>query len=299
MLTPSILLNTACETAVLAGELARQRWSRPLRVRAKGFRDLVTDADLAVQKLITDTISASFPDHGFLTEETDATLPAAGPIVWIIDPIDGTTNYSRQNPIFCVSIAAAAPVDREQWAVGSEQLAVNSDQWAVGSGSMELVAGYRVLAGAVYDPLQDELFSAAAGEGARLGSRHGQQPLQVSAVNEMAESVISLDWSHGHQKRQSSLDVLHYFGSAVHSIRALGSAALAIAWIGAGRLDGYLNYSLQPWDVAAAGLILQEAGGTISNSVGHPLGQGVRAGSCVATNGHIHRAFLQRLRGEQ
>ena len=281
MLTSSTLLNTARETAVLAGELARQKWSRPLRVRAKGFRDLVTDADLATQKLITDTISARFPDHGFLTEETDATLPAAGPIIWIIDPIDGTTNYSRQNPVFCVSIAAAVPVD--------------SEQLAVGSSGVELVAGYQVLAGAVYDPIQDELFSAAAGEGATLKSRHGQQSLQVSAVNDMAESVICLDWSHLHRQRQWSLDAIQTVGHAVHSIRALGSAALAIAWVGTGRLDGYLNYSLQPWDVAAAGLILQEAGGAISDSLGHPLGHGVSAGSCVATNGLIHPAFLHSL----
>ena len=297
MLTSSILLNTARETAVLAGKLARQKWSRPLQVRAKGFRDLVTDADLATQKLITDTISARFPDHGFLTEETDTTLPVAGPIIWIIDPIDGTTNYSRQNPIFCVSIAAAAPVNSEQWTVNSEQLAVSSEQLAGGSRGAELVAGYQVLAGAVYDPMQDELFSAAAGEGATLDGRHGQQRLQVSAVNAIAESVICLDWSHHRRQRQLSLDAIQSIGSAVHSIRALGSAALAIAWVGAGRLDGYLNYSLQPWDVAAAGLILQEAGGAISDSLGHPPGQGVSVGSCVATNGLIQRDFLQMLKG--
>lgn len=303
MLTPSILLNTARETAVLAGKLAREKWDQPLEVRAKGFRDLVTDADLAAQKLITNTIGGRFPDHGFQTEEVDATLPATGPVVWIIDPIDGTNNYSRQNPIFCVSIAAAVPVDSEL-PVSSKEWAVNSGSFedsgrAVGSRGADLVGGYQVLAGAVYAPMQDELFSAAAGQGATLDNRRGQQPLRVSAVDHLIEAVIALDWSHNRRMRQSSLDAIQTFGHQVHSIRAMGSAALAMTWLAAGRLDGYLNYNLQPWDVAAAGLILEEAGGALSDSLGHPLGQAISVGSCVATNGRIHQAFLRLLASKQ
>ncbi|MCP4425514.1 MAG: hypothetical protein GY803_13555, partial [Chloroflexi bacterium] len=139
------LLGAARETAVSAGNLIRQKWSQPRQIKNKGFRDVVTDTDIAAQQLITDAIRARFPDHGFLTEEEDGNLPVDGPVIWVIDPVDGTTNFSRAIPTFCVSIAAVS-------------------------------AKNEVLAGAVYDPMRDELFSAAKGQGATLNGR----PIHVS-----------------------------------------------------------------------------------------------------------------------
>lgn len=121
------LLETAESAALAAGKLAHQKWAQPRELTNKGFRDLVTDADVACQKVITEIIRSQFPTHGFLTEEEDSDLPTSGPVLWVIDPIDGTTNYSRQNPLFCVSVAAVAPVPSTQYSVLSEQWTVTSE----------------------------------------------------------------------------------------------------------------------------------------------------------------------------
>jgi myo-inositol-1(or 4)-monophosphatase len=169
-------LDVVKEAAVAGGQLGRQMFSQPLQISRKGFRDLVTDADVAAQQVVTTLIRKHFPQHGFLVEE-ESDLPAAGPLVWVVDPIDGTTNYSRSQPIFCVSVAAVNRADGQP------------------------------LAGAIYDPMQDELFSAAAGQGAWLNSRQ----LHVSPVTTLAEAVVGLDWSRNHQTRRSTADVVTHF----------------------------------------------------------------------------------------
>lgn len=247
------LLGIAEETAVSAGNLIRQMWSQPRAIKSKGFRDVVTDTDIATQKLITDAIRARFPDHGFLTEEDDSDLPIDGPVIWVIDPVDGTTNFSRAIPTFCVSIAAVS-------------------------------AENEVLAGAIYDPMRDELFSAALGQGATLNG----QPIQVSLIDDWGDAAIALDWSRSSDLRKSILDFLDRVAHQVNTIRAFGSAALALAWIGAGRLDGYVNFQLKPWDLAAASVIISEAGGKLSDLSGQQWGYSPNASGCVAGNGRIH-----------
>ena len=148
----SILLETAREAAYQTGELIREKWSQPRQIKSKGFRDLVTDTDIAAQNLITDMIRARFPDHGFLTEEDDSDLPTGGPIIWVIDPVDGTTNFSRTLPTFCVSIAAVSNTNEQ-------------------------------LAGAVYDPMRDELFSAARNQGAWLRRSRGPRQMRFKCAN--------------------------------------------------------------------------------------------------------------------
>ncbi len=246
------LLDAARETAVTAGNLIRQKWTQPREIKSKGFRDVVTDTDFAAQKLITDAIRAQFPDHGFLTEEDDDDLPTEGPVIWVIDPVDGTTNFSRAIPTFCVSIAAVSK---------------NNE----------------VLAGAIYDPMRDELFSAAKGQGATMNGRS----IQTSPVDALSDAVIALDWSRSADLRQSVLDVLHQFAHQVNTIRAVGSAALALAWVGAGRVDGYVNFQLKPWDLAAASLIISEAGGTLTDLSGQRWGYSPNASGCVAGNGRV------------
>jgi myo-inositol-1(or 4)-monophosphatase len=263
----STLLQTAERTAVSAGKLAREKWAQPMAVTSKGFRDVVTETDFAAQALITDAILAQFPTHGFLTEEEDSSLPQTGEVIWIIDPIDGTINFSRMLPEFCVSVAAIR---------GGAPIA-------------DLLAQPEVLAGAIYDPMRGELFSGAAGLGATMQIDGGEKrPLSVSAVTTLESALLTHDWSHEVAGRQTVLDVLGGLAHHVFSTRSFGSAALALAWLAAGRSDLYFNYSLKPWDVAAAQVLFAEAGGTISNGDGSPLRLSVDGMSILASNGRLH-----------
>ena len=268
--SPSIseLLQVAQATAVAAGHLACEKWYQPREISSKGFRDLVTDADFAVQKLITDKIQAHFPDHGFLTEEDDSDLPTKGDIIWIVDPIDGTTNYSRQQPNFAVSIAATRPTE----------------------------TGYEPVAGAIYDPTRDELFSGGQGLGAILKVGKRNLPMQVSPVTELSEAIISLDWSSSQNKRHTTLGILDHFGRETFTMRAIGSATLAMVWVAAGRLDAYYNLNLKPWDLAAVVILLLEAGGTVTNVDGGPIDWGVAGSNCLMSNGRIHQPLLDLIR---
>ncbi len=251
------LLTFTQKTAVSAGKLAREKFNQPRTITNKGYRDFLTDADLAAQTHITTAIRAAFPEHGFLAEEEDSNLPTSGPVIWIIDPIDGTTNYSRQQPIYCVSIAARD-------------------------------ASGQIVAGAIYDPMQDELFSAGLGCGSTLNG----EPIRVSQESVLDNAIVGIDWSRHQERRQSVLDILHEFADQVHVVRAIGSAALAMAWVAAGRFDLYMNFSLMPWDVAAADLIIREAGGELGAPQGGPLVWSNIGMSCVVSNGRLHQPFL-------
>lgn len=272
---PTLLLQTAQEAAVQAGDFLRQQWQQPRQLTHKGFRDWVTDADVAAQKIITDLIRARFPDHGFVTEEDNPELPADGPIVWFIDPLDGTSNYSRQQPNFSVSIGAA----RRDWRleIGDSQPPISNLQ------------SLSVQVGVIYDPLRDELFSAAAGQGSTLNG----QPIHCSDVTEMIEAIVAMDWCRGPEQRQQSLAALGRFGLRIHTIRSIGSAALGLAWVAMGRFDGYLQLCLSVWDMAAGALLIQEAGGQIYDPAGQPWS--LASTGCIASNGGIHRPFLESL----
>jgi myo-inositol-1(or 4)-monophosphatase len=245
-----------------AGELARRQFRETRQIQHKGFRDIVTEVDLAAQQLIVEAVQRHHPDHGFLAEEEDAAVPSElRPVQWIIDPVDGTSNYSRQIPIFCISVAVA-------------------------------VRG-RVVVGAIYDPMRDELFSAAHGRGSTLNGAR----MAVSTTPTVADSMVSLDWCRAAPERAATLDALQIFGREARSIRGIGSAALALAWVAAGRLDAYFNLHLYPWDLAAGGLLITEAGGRVTDVAGQPLSlrpaaadavRGHRINSGLATNGRIH-----------
>jgi myo-inositol-1(or 4)-monophosphatase len=244
--TNAQLLKVARDAALAAGEKARGMFDQPYQVASKGPRDVVTGADIAAQTVITDMILEAFPDHGFMPEEEDGDLPAEGPVLWIIDPIDGTTNYSRWQPIFCVSVAAVR-----------NEPPLTTD---------------KVLAAAVYDPMQDELFTAMAGGPCLLEEEglHGRQ-LQTSSVADLKDAVIGLDLPLNEDTRQEMLDLINRLGHKVNVLRFLGSATLAMTWVAAGRLDGYLNLQLKPWDVAAAALLVTQAGGVVSDLSGNLL----------------------------
>jgi len=265
--SPHELLVMAQETAVSAGHIIRTNFHQPRQVSSKGFRDLVTDTDFAAQAAITDTIRQRWPHHGFLTEEEDSDLPTSGPIIWVIDPVDGTINFSRGLPVFCVSIAAV--------------------RFLTG-GTLE------VLTGVVYDPLREEMFCAQKGEGATLITGDGaKRPLRVSTVADLGQALFTHDWSHTPAQRQQGLDCITELTHAVFSTRAVGTAALALAWVAAGRTDAYLNFTLKPWDVAAASLLLAEAGGQMTNAAGSPLTWDVKGMTCLGTNGRLHPTLAQ------
>ena len=265
------LETLAREVANDAGELLLRKWHQPRQVSNKGYRDFVTDADYAAQALITEYILEQYPDHGFLTEEDDPSLSENGPIIWIIDPVDGTTNYSRNIPAFCVSVAAVEiydPVDVKKPVSFNEPVS------------------HRVLASAIFDPFRNELYSASLGRGCTLNNR----PLQVSPTNNMESAIVGLDWSHDYQRRQQMLDAVGRIVHQVQTVRAIGSAALALAWIAAGRLDAYCNLALSAWDVAAAELLISEAGGQVSNIAGGSWQ--LDHNGCLASNSHIHQEIL-------
>ena len=256
------LLAVAQATAVSAGAIIRKNFYLPPQVSSKGFRDLVTDTDFAAQTAITDAIRQRWPDHGFLTEEEDGALPTSGPIIWVIDPIDGTINFSRGLPVLCVSIAAT---------------------------QMSAAGELEVLAGVIYDPLRDELFSGQCGRGATLKTAEGdERPLQVSPVEDLNQAVFTHDWSHLPAQRQQGLDAISGLTHAVFTTRAIGSAALALAWVAAGRTDGYLNFTVKPWDLAAASLLLAEAGGQLTDPLGSPLAWDAAGMTCLGSNGRLH-----------
>ncbi|UCG22935.1 MAG: inositol monophosphatase [Chloroflexota bacterium] len=260
----SELKDLAEQAALQAGELLRRKWNEPRQIDSKGFRDVVTDADYASQAVITEMIKAKFPEHGFLTEEDDPSLPLGGPVIWVIDPVDGTTNYSRQIPTYCISIGAAAEQDS----------------------SHHRGHDYVPVAGVIYDPMRDELFSADAGSRSTLNGRE----LTVSEVDDIGEAVICMDWSREFERRQAMLNAVDRFAQKARTMRATGSASLSLAWVAAGRIDVYFNYGVGPWDVAAAAVIISQAGGKITNPAGESWT--LADPGCVASNGIVHLPFM-------
>lgn len=256
------LFETARLAATEAGAMLRTRWQEPKRLTQKGFRDWVTDADLASQELITGLIRHRHPTHGFLAEEASSGLPDTGDVVWVIDPIDGTTNFSRQQPNVSISIAA---VSQEQTQIG-----------------------------VIFDPLRDELFGATRLSPAQCNG----QPIEVSRTNELLRAVVAFDWAHSPQQRQATLDALQNLGHEVQTLRAIGSAALALAWVAAGRLDAYWNWHLNAWDFAAGALIIRQAAGRFTTIDNRQLRVHTAALPCLATNNVLHRQ-LQQLIGKK
>lgn len=256
---PVVLLEIAEDVARRAGRLLLEKAQEPRELRNKGFRDWVTDADVAAQALITKQISSRFPHHGFLTEEASPDLPAEGDVIWIIDPLDGTSNYSRGQSNFCVSIAATA---RQE-----------------------------VQAGIIYDPVRREMFSAALNRESTLNGA----PIAVSEVEDLSKSIVGLDWGHSPNKRRKTLELLEAVAHDVHSVRAIGSAALALAWVAAGRLDAYFNVNLKRWDYAAGTLLVALAGGRFSTVSDGPVDLARSAESGLASNGLLHQRVVELL----
>ncbi len=249
--------------ALETGELLRDRWNNAeLKLTSKGFRDIVTDADFASQKLVTEKIMQAFPTHGFVSEEDDGSLPTEGDVIWIIDPIDGTSNFARKSPLFCVSIAATRPTEDPHV--------------------------FKPFVGVIYDPVRNELFFASEGAGATLNDK----PISVSTVDSLESAIVAYDWPRQPAIRQNTLDLISGTIHQVKTMRSIGSAALALAYVACGRLDGYFNLHLSPWDVAAGELIIQEAGGRFSDISGNQW-RGDNKTS-LGTNGLVHQSLIDQ-----
>jgi len=252
------LLDTAIEAARAAGQEIIRRWPQERDVRSKGFRDIVTDADLAAQEALIAIIRARFPQHGILSEEGLAPTNNAD-TVWVLDPLDGTTNYARRLPSFSVSVAVA-----------------RSDA---------------LIVGVVYDPLRDYIFCAERGAGATWNG----QRLHVSQVDDLGQAVAGVDFAREPAIRSSQMATMVVCSERIRTFRSFGSAALGLCFVAAGWLDAYFHLSLAPWDVAAGALMVTEAGGAITSTEGKPWSY--TQPRCLATNGKLHSEFLELMRG--
>lgn len=252
------VLELAVRLAREAGGLQRERYESAISIGTKSTpTDLVTEVDHACEKLIVDALRSERPGDAILAEEGSAEGRAGDPWRWVIDPLDGTVNYAHGYPRFCVSIG----VERE--------------------GSREV--------GVVYDPLLDELFTGVRGGGARRNGR----PIRVSQETELGRGLIATGFAYDVKRTSGNLDHFVRFARASRGIRRDGSAALDLCYVACGRLDGFWELSLHPWDVCAGALIVEEAGGRVSDFSGAPLPD---AGQLVSSNGRIHDAMLEILR---
>jgi myo-inositol-1(or 4)-monophosphatase len=263
MLTDDALthyLNAACEAA-RRGTVVLEEWRARFSVREKARFDLVTDADLGSQRAVRSYLQERFPDHGFLGEEESGPQSRPGadaPPTWIVDPLDGTTNYVHDCPLYCVSIGL-------------------------------MVAGALVV-GVVLDPSRQELFRAAQGRGAWVGERR----LQTSRTARLDESLLATGFPADIRGHERTLDWWRYFSLHARSLRRTGSTAINLAWVAAGRFDGYWAFDNHAWDVAAGVVLVREAGGVLT-----ALDGGLYDPFCsegLASNGPLHPALLEAMR---
>ena len=229
----NLLMDTALQAAWEAGDVLLSKHAGPLTLTVKGERDVVTEADFAAQRIVLDWIRRTYPDHHILAEEGVGALNVDDDTpLWVVDPLDGTTNYTRHFPAFCVSIGLARR--------GQPYL------------------------GVIHDPVAGRTFLGETGLGAHLLEQSAPAPmrdLRASAITDMREAIIALDWAHDNAVRAETVQALARIAPRCRTLRAIGSAALALAWTAAGWIDGYYHPSLQPWDAAAGVAILRAAGG--------------------------------------
>jgi myo-inositol-1(or 4)-monophosphatase len=256
---PSPFLATAIEAVRHAGRMQLEAVGTGFTVRKKGVIDLVTEVDLAIERTFRQLVAERYPDHDVLGEEfgaPGAARPAARHL-WIFDPIDGTTNFAHGLPIFCSSLA------------------------------LEIDG---VTVAAVYDPSRNELFTADRGRGAWLNGER----LTVSTNDRLVDSLLVTGFPYTvHEEAEEMLGLFGEFISASRAVRRLGSAALDMCYVAAGRMEGFWERDLGAWDIAAGALLVEEAGGRVSDLDGGPFV--LRSGRLVASNGRVHDEMLSTI----
>ena len=249
-------LAAATTAAYAAGRIIRDKSATVFRVDHKGAADLVTEVDLAAEKEIIAILAGVFPDHRIAGEESGEGRGESD-YLWWIDPIDGTTNFVHGYPFYSVSIGLEYRGD--------------------------------IIVGIVYDPTRNELFQAVKGKGASLNGT----PIAVSKVRTLNDSLLATGFPYDRSKRQEALSIAARILKLVQGVRRDGSAALDLAYVAAGRLDGFWEFGLKPWDTAAGRLLVEEAGGRVSDFKGDLFD--IRQGAVVAANPRIHAELIKHL----
>jgi len=242
-------LDVAIATAREAGAILRAEFDRPKTISYKGEVDIVTESDRRSEKLIVARLREHFPDHGIVAEEGGGGAADAR-CCWYVDPLDGTTNFAHGYPCFAVSIG--------------------------------LLEDDRPAVGVVFNPVSNELFSAARGKGAYLNDNR----INVSAVQKLAHSLVATGFPTHLRKRSANIDYYWEFTLRSHGVRRDGSAALDLCSVACGRFDAFWEFNLHSWDTAAGMLIVQEAGGMVTDLAGQPYRPG--RPDMLASNGLIH-----------
>lgn len=251
-------IELAIRAAHAAGQVIRDGMQRPLTVKQKTDpRDLLTDVDLAADRIIVNTIMDQYPDHDILSEERAAGRRKSR-YCWVIDPLDGTGNFVRRYPHFSTSIALT--LDDEP------------------------------IAGAIYDPMRDHLFAASLGGGATWNG----QSLHVSPTVQWVNALVGMDWIPISHIRAQTVQVIDQLIQHCHSTRTCGSAALGLCYVAAGWWDVYFHLHLNSWDVAAGALIVREAGGQVTDADGKHWQ--LSTGQCLASNSCLHDEFCAYVR---
>lgn len=247
----------AKKLALEAGEILKRKFGKVRRIDFKGEINIVTEADCISQEYIKKSIKEKYPDHSILSEE-DLEIKSSAPFRWIVDPLDGTTNFAHGLPIFAVSIA----VEYEG----------------------------EIFTGVVYNPISKELFWAERGEGAFLGKRR----IKVSETNSLSKALLATGFPYDiREDSNNNLNHFSNFALRAQAIRRLGAAALDLCYVACGRFDGFWELKLFPWDVAAGILIVEEAGGKITDFKGFPTD--IYSKEIVASNGKIHNEMIKVL----
>ena len=247
-------LEAALSAAKQAGEVLRAGFGAEHAITYKGEVDFVTEVDEEAERVIREELLGTFPSYGMLAEE-GGELAGEADARWIVDPLDGTTNYAHGLPIFCVSVA----LER---------------------------AGEGVL-GVVHDPIGDETFVAEQGRGATLNA----EPIKVSDTDELIGALIATGFPYDRVEMPEALELFGRFAATTRGMRRLGSAALDLCYVALGRLDGYYERGIWPWDLAAGSVILEEAGGKLTNYRGDALDLDGR--EIVASNGRLHPSIMR------
>jgi myo-inositol-1(or 4)-monophosphatase len=250
----SSYLETAVEIAREAGALLSRYFERRVGFELKGEFDLVTEADRASEKLIVERLRSRFPAHGILAEETgEHSSPSE--YRWYVDPLDGTTNFAHAFPIFNVTLA--------------------------------LECAGEMLAGVVFDPIREEMFTAERGSGAYLNNRR----IHVSSAAKLENALLCTGFPSRRRHLNVNVHFYHQLAMVTHGVRRTGSAAIDLAWVACGRLDAFWEFGLNPWDIAAGRLLVAEAGGCITDMRGAP--HHFTSPHLLADNTHLHGQILE------
>ena len=252
-------LETATQIAQEAGEVLRHYWGKLSNVQQKGFSwDLVTEADQESEDIILGRLKEHFPNHAILSEEAGEHLIDESPYCWVVDPLDGTTNYTHQYPFVSISIA--------------------------------LMHKGAPIIGVIYNPIMNELFQGEKGKGATFN----QIKMEVSNIGSLDRSLLSTGFAYDRQTNpDNNYAEFCHITHITQGVRRGGSAAIDLAYVAAGRLDGYWERGLNAWDIAAGVLLIEEAGGKVTAYNGQKVD--VSSGRLVATNGNIHTQLLEEL----